>query len=135
MGSRGPLRDPNSIRGERETRQQRRKCATDPRSITPTMPDWLPETAASDWRAVVRDLLAADVVLQRIDGFSIGLFVLTIQETRKAAEKGDTKLAARLGRDALQWAAAVGATPAARARLNIKPAKPAVKDDPWALLD
>ncbi len=133
--SRGPLRSPTSIRGERERKQERRgKKKPQQASATPSMPSWMPTDAVETWGGVVNDLTAAMVPLQRIDAHSIAMFVLTIIETKKAAVSGDSKLAARLGRDALQWAGHIGATPASRARLNIKPPK-VVEDDPWADLD
>ena len=129
MGVRGPLRLPTSIRGQKEERLARRKPLAYPATATPRKPEWLPDAAKPSWKGVIRDLNAASVPLQRIDGQAIGMYVLTILEVQKATDAGDTKLAARLGRDALQWAAAIGATPASRARLGIKPSKPEVLDD------
>jgi phage terminase small subunit len=123
---------PTSIRGQREQRGEQR--AQTP-SVTPRKPDWLPGTADAIWKSVIRDLKAASVPMgQRIDCHAIGMYALTILEAHKATEQGDTKLAARLGRDALQWAGQIGATPASRARLGIKPPKPEDPDDPWARL-
>ncbi len=133
--SRGPLRSPTSIRGERQQKQERRgKKKPEQASVRPVMPEWMPEDARAMWDVVVSDLEGATVPLQRIDAHSIAMFILTMIETKKAAVNGDAKLAARLGRDALQWAGHIGATPASRARLNINPPK-VVEDDPWAELD
>lgn len=130
MGSRGPIAKSGGVRAERA---RKRKRPTPPGS-TPERPAWLPEDAAAVWDAVLCDLQDAGVIVARIDAHSIAMFALTIQETAKAAAKGDTKTAARFGRDLLQWAGAIGATPAARLRMAIQPQKPADDDDPWAKL-
>lgn len=99
------------------------------------MPEWIPAEAKGIWDTVLKDLVKAGVPLMRVDNHAVGMYCATIHEAQKAAGKGDTKLAARLGRDVLQWAAAIGATPASRARLGIKPpANGPDADDPWARL-
>jgi phage terminase small subunit len=127
VGSRGPLRKVSSIRGDREKRKRSVKAAQIPAG-RPERPDWVPDGLHEAWNAVVSDLEAASVPLQRIDSGAIGLYVLTVEESAKAMRTGDGKLAARLGRDALQWASAIGATVASRARLGIKE-KPMSKAD------
>jgi phage terminase small subunit len=104
-----------------------------PQGSTPVRPAWLPEDAAVVWDAVVSDLQSAGVPLQRIDGHSIGMFVTTILETQKAASVGATKTVARLGRDLIQWANAIGGTPAARLRMGIK-ADSERPGNPWQAL-
>jgi phage terminase small subunit len=133
MGLRGPLSMPGSRRSEQETRKQKRRKPSAAVVKRPAMPDWLPAEAAPTWKAVIRDLIGAAIPLERIDGHSIGWFVLCTLEASKAAAAGDAKTSARFGRDALQWAAQIGATPAARLRMNIKPEKPA-DDGPWERL-
>lgn len=134
MGQRGPLTRATSVRGQRAATKPKRLEGTLTSACTPAMPSWLPEDTHETWDAVISDLEAATVPLQRIDGHCIALFVITVIETKKAANKGDAKLAARLGRDALQWANCIGATPASRARLNIAVRQP-VADDPWEQFD
>ena len=92
-------------------------------------PGWLPASVDQIWSDIVRDLAEANVPLQQIDAHAIGMYCLVILEAVKAAERGDARAAARLGRDGLQWAGILGASPAGRARLNIKP--PLVKDADW----
>ena len=135
MGSRGPLRKPTSVRGQREKR--RTKATTSPvaRPEPLTAPTWLPEAAGPTWRRVVAELRASGVSLERIDAEAIGFYVLCIEGARDAAGRNDSKLVARFSRDALQWAGQIGATPASRLRMNIKPAAPVEPDDPWAYFD
>ena len=82
-------------------------------------PEWLPATAAKTWRRVVDGLHQAGVDLQAIDAEAIGFFVTCIDGARDAAAASDQKLVARFSRDALAWAALIGATPAARRRMGL----------------
>jgi phage terminase small subunit len=120
-----------SIRGKRERKARNR--TPDP-TERPVMPAWFPAELSTTWKETIRDLAKAGVPLQRVDAGAIAQYVLTMDETAKAAKAGDTKLAARLGRDALAWAAAIGASPAARARLNIEPPR-APERSVWDLID
>ncbi len=122
MGSRGPLRNPNSQRGQRERRKGKRASA--PRGATPEQPAWLPAEAEGTWDAVLCDLQAAGVPLQRIDGHAIAFYCTCIEGARKAAQDDDPKLVARFSRDAIAWGNLIGATPAARARMGIRPEQP-----------
>ena len=116
MGARGPLRDAHSVRGERERRREREQ----PEPAEPAkqeqlkIPAWLPAANRATWRRVVAGLREANVPLERIDAEAIALYVACIDMAAAAAKVGDTKLLARAERDALQWAAVLGATPAAR---------------------
>jgi len=127
MGARGPIAAFGSVRSERARKRKGKvSSGATPQGSTPERPAWLPADAAAVWDAVVCDLQAAGVPLQRIDGHSVGMFVLTVLETQKAAALGSTKMAARFGRDLIQWANAIGATPAARLRMGIR------KEQEWA---
>lgn len=124
-GSRGPLTKATSVRGMKSQRKEPAVLS----GAAPKRPDWFKDAAA--WDAVIRDLRAAGVPLQQVDGTAIGMYLLTVDETRKAAESGDTRLAARLGRDALRWAGEIGATVASRERMSIRPTQ-TVDTSPWA---
>ena len=130
-GSRGPLTLATSRRGERERKKQ--KDAGNVIVKSPEKPDWLPPTATDIWDATIEDLEAARVPLERVDGHAIGFYVLCVCQTAQAVLAGDTKLSARLSRDAIGWAGLIGATPTSRARLGIKPQlspKPSKWDEP-----
>jgi hypothetical protein len=136
MGSRGPIRGPQSIRSERERRKRARLGIQDePQQLEQlAMPEWLPKNLEGEWDRTVQDLRCAGVPLAAIDSQAVGHFVLVGAEAVKAAASGDARTAARLGRDALTWASQIGATPASRVRMNIKPPKPAA-DNEWADFD
>ena len=145
MGQRGPLRVPTSVRGERE-RRKRAVTRTEKPATCPAMPDWLPKPARPQWAQTVADLEAAGVVLEAADSQAIAMYVLSVHEAQIAANLADQAgsdrdrlaylaKAARFGRDALQWGQQIGATPAARARMNVKPPKPSDDDNPWARFD
>lgn len=127
-GTRGPLTAVTSRRGERERRNESK--AGEPVITMPERPDWLPTGAIGTWDAVIADLEAARVPLEHIDQSAIGMFVACVHGTSEAIAAGDLKLAARLNRDCLQWANAVGASPQARARLGIKPQQ-AARPSKW----
>src|SRR5437868_5603775 len=121
MGIRGPLRMPNSRRGERERRRNTGKSAPEP-FTRPELPKWLPEPAAPFWNQLVENLEAAKVPLERCDSEALAMYALAVYETQKAAHlaEGATtdvlrlkfmSQSARFGRDALNWSSQLGATP------------------------
>lgn len=116
MGSRGPLRNPFSVRGQMERHQSHPQ----PAGVRPKMPPWLAEGSAATWRRVVRGLADAGVPLQRIDAEAIAFYVACIDGAADAGKKSNGRLLARLSRDAIAWSSLIGATPAARARMGIK---------------
>ena len=130
-GSRGPLTLATSRRGERERRQQ--KNAGEVIVRIPEKPDWLPLAATTIWDTIIADLEDARVPLERIDGHAIAFYVLCVYQTAEAVLAGNTKLSARLNRDAIAWSGLIGATPASRARLGIKPILLA-KGNKWSQL-
>lgn len=133
MGQRGPIGNPAGVRAQRARKAKSKSNGATPQGSMPTQPSWLPADAAVVWAAVLCDLQAAGVPLARVDGHAVGMFVLTILETQKAAALGSTKTVARLGRDLIQWANAIGATPAARLRMGIR-AEPERPANPWRAL-
>ncbi|HWQ96460.1 MAG TPA: hypothetical protein VN538_00005 [Clostridia bacterium] len=69
--------------------------------------------------------------MQRIDGHAIAFYVACIDGARDATRNDDAKLVARFSRDAIAWGNQIGATPAARARLGIKPPHEPDEANPW----
>jgi phage terminase small subunit len=130
MGSRGPIARPGGRRAERRKKAPPRPPGA-PQALEP--PEWLPGDLRDRWDRTVGDLQRAGVRLEAVDAQAVGHFVLVAAEAVKAAAAGDTRTAARLGRDALQWANQIGATPAARMRMNLEPPEPA-EPDLWDLL-
>lgn len=145
MGNRGPLTMPGSRRGERAARRERKTGTPKFAGVTPQPPDWLPAAVLPIWERVIADLQDAGVPLERVDGQAIGFYCNCIHQTAQAVLAGDTKLSARLSRDAITWSGLIGASPAARARLGVKPTtipRPnkwakfaATEDDEWDQLD
>lgn len=137
-GSRGPLTRATSIRGERERQREKQRAWKEPKSATAKkgarlqMPAWIPEASRATWRRVVAGLHAANVGLEKIDGEAIGLYAACLDGAAQALKAGDTKSLTRFERDAIAWAGQIGATPAARARMGVKPQKAADPDNPWA---
>ena len=121
MGSRGPLRDRSSRRGESEQRRLRREGEPEAIIRLPERPDWLPLGATTIWDTIIADLEAARVPLEHIDGSAIAFFVLCIHQAAEAAKNNHLVLSARLNKDAIAWATVIGATPMSRARLGIRP--------------
>lgn len=123
MGARGPLRRPDSIRGQRE----RCKEAPTVEQKGIAKPAWLADSHQDTWNRVLEGLQAAGVPLEAIDAEAVSFYVVCIDGARDAAAKDDLKLVARFSRDAIAWGNLIGATPAARARMGIKPAAPPVR--------
>jgi len=140
-GSRGPLTNPLSIRGEREQQRERQRKWRDPKSAATvkqarlSMPAWLPEASRATWRRVVAGLRSAGVPLQTIDAEAVAFYVQCIDGAAEAIKQKDPRLAARFERDGIAWSTQIGASPAARARMGIKPPRETDPDDPWARLD
>jgi len=145
MGSRGPIRAISGTRAIQSSRAARKKPKIKvPEGNTPSIPPWLPPEARPFWKRIVPQLSEAGVVLQKIDGEAVGMYCLSLWQASEAALAAQTTSdealkirflakSAAFGQDALRWASAIGATPAARARLNIKPLFN-VEDDPWEAL-
>lgn len=128
-GSRGPLTSPFSVRGQKARRKSKGTLSSVPE--TPERPSWLPQGAQETWDSVLADLEAAGMQLARIDAHAIGMYCALLLEIQKATAAGDGKLLARLNRDLIAWANQIGATPAARQRMGVQPAKPGDPGNPW----
>lgn len=98
------------------------------------MPPWVPATSESTWRRVVAGLGEAGVHLEQIDAEAVAFYALCVDGARDAAIAKDARLVARFCRDAIAWGNLIGAQPAARARLGLKPPTQLDADDPWASL-
>lgn len=134
MGSRGPIRLATSTRGARQARLERKAPVPIVEKEIPDRPDWIPPAAIPIWEATIADLQRTDVPLERIDGSAIAFYVLCIHGAREALAADDSRMLARMGRDALQWANAIGATQAARSRMGIKPKLVQVEQNKFATL-
>jgi phage terminase small subunit len=133
VGSRGPIRSIDSRRGEREARRARRDQGATPAVVSLQMPPWLPEERRPTWERVTDALRAAAVPLQRVDCDAVGFWVTCLDGAATAAATGDLKALARFERDAVVWSNLLGATPASRARLGLKPKQE--KRNPFLALD
>ena len=126
MGSRGPLRQPDSRRGAAEMPGFR----TDAPEL-PDPPVWLNAKSRVLFESLVEDLAAARVPIKRVDAHAIGQAAQCIEQAQHWARKQKrakttaaiadcAKLAARYQRDVMQWLAVICATPAARARIGLR---------------
>jgi hypothetical protein len=118
------------------------------KSNRPAPSKWLSRAAKAIFLELVDDLTAAGVAIAKADGHAIGMAAVCLagvadaaremQKARRLERKQPTqKLAAkyqraaqaagrtlaRLERDSQTWLVAIAATPAARARLGIRPTK------------
>jgi len=142
MGLRGPIQNPHSIRGERAQRGGAAKVASP--SAGPSSPAWLSGEALAIWKTTLRDLLAAGMVLQKVDGEALASYCDMVAQARELSalaggESNPTaklkylRLAKSLRKDALLFADRLGLSPASRLRLGIKPEPPPTPmDEKWA---
>lgn len=122
MGLRGPLRNPTSERGQREGLLVINADTAPAERLKP--PKWLSADQKRLFRELEQQLVAAEVPLKAIDSYSVAMAAKTMD---LAARETDAGKFARLGRDALAWMAACGATAKSRAQLGIRPrSKPKV---------
>ena len=178
MGLRGPLRDPHSRRGERERRNGTGATAAALTArmghldTEADRPDWLTDEGARIWGGLVPQALADGLPWTRGDVMAIAAFCAAAAHAREAerhvAEHGimlrtpgtkrnpegretinpNVKIARQFTREAMAWAAVLGLTPIARARMRIErrsydPNNPFARyanaydddDDPEGLLD
>ena len=161
MGLKGPLRDPNSRRGQAEARQRERLAFIDGRSSTgaaslenaqpvpiedmPTCPENLPPSVAVKWNEIVRDMAAAGISAKQLDsraiaiaaGYGVDLDCLESDVSRQKLSVSKqialTRVKTALRRDYLVALQVIGGTPLARRRMGITQAqKPKQVDDPWS---
>jgi hypothetical protein len=156
----GPMRNPNSRRGQAEIRKKQRLALVsaavkqDPSSAVsavpdcphklPTCPKWLPKRVVEKWLNLVIDMAAAGIVVQAIDSRSIALAAgyeadLSDLEDMASGEISHEHLMQTIRlknscrKDLLAALMAIGGTPVVRLRARIAPeekAKP--NDDPWS---
>lgn len=161
MGLRGPLRSPNSRRGQQEIRkaqrlaEQTQKQVETPKVITaaspvaagdlPTPPACFSRSQAETFNNLVIDLLAAKVPLKRVDGHSIAMAVRcisAIEDAESIVNSGEANFDQRLAASRLvyqhssslkDWLDRICATVPTRARIGLK-AQPEKKAGPLAAL-
>lgn len=149
MGLRGPLRNPNSRRGQAEVKR-RQKLADSPKPVTlvatkpecipsapigklPTPPKCFTREQAEAYQNLVVDLLAARVPLERVDGHALAMAVRcisAIEGAERIANDGEStteqilgayRLMSAYSKDLKDWLQIVCAAPGARARIGLKP--------------
>jgi hypothetical protein len=161
MGLRGPLRNPNSRRGQAEIRKRQKLAdnpappplpATEPACIPsapvgklPTPPKCFTREQAEQFQNLVVDLLAARVPLERVDAHAIAMAVrclAAIEGAERIANDGESthdqrlsayRLMSAYSKDMKDWLQIVCAAPGARARIGLKSA-PERKPGPLAQL-
>jgi len=126
MGSRGPLRNPDSRRGSREL-----AGITPDAPEAPVTPAWLSAAARKIFLGLVSDLIAARVPVKRVDAHAVAMTAHAITEAqawarrerrvRKIEQKLDcSRMAARFQRDAEKLLNVICATPSSRARIGLR---------------
>lgn len=148
MGRRGPIRNPNSRRGQAEIRKRQKltvisgtpgteaesvaiEAATVPSDL-PTCDKCLPRRVREIYQNLVIDLAGAKVPIKQIDSHAITMAARCLDAVESAeaiAENPDTpvehrlsalRLKAQFGKDLIQWLQLICATPGARARIGLK---------------
>lgn len=158
MGQRGPLRNPNSRRGQAEIRKRQQLTVnespgTDAGKPTveipadlPTCDKCLPRRVQEIYRNLVIDLAGANVPIKQIDSHAVTMAARCLEavERAEALASGDdsppaVKLAAlrlqgQYSKDLIQWLQLICATPGARARIGLKGAEPKKAAGPLATI-
>jgi len=147
MGQRGPVRNPNSRRGQAEIRKQQRLTAVNGPSTSggspsidtpanlPTCDKCLPRRVQEIYRNLVIDLAGANVPIKQIDSHAVTMAARCLEAVERAealAEEdspAEVKLAAlrlqgQYSKDLIQWLQLICATPGARARIGMKGTEP-----------
>lgn len=148
MGQRGPIRNPNSRRGQQEILKRQKVEAVEPTqdgvpSLStsgpvsvpgnlPTCDTCLPRRVREIYQNLVIDLAGAKVPIKQIDSHAITMAARcleAVERVEKIAADGDTpmerilacmKMAAGYGKDLQRWLELICATPGARARIGLK---------------
>lgn len=157
----GPVRNPNSRRGQAEIRKRQRLNAgvgvsakpgqpdvtvtSDGPVKLPTCPKWLPKHVAEKWLNLVIDMAAAGIVVQALDSRSISIaagYEADLDFLEMTTGDGDLPAEERMSairlknsvrKDLLAALMAIGGTPVVRLRARIAPEeKPKANDDPWS---
>lgn len=148
MGQRGPIRNPNSRRGQQEILKRQKVAAVEtttdsvpgysasgpvsPPGNLPTCDACLPRRVREIYQNLVIDLAGAKVPIKQIDSHAITMAARcleAVERVEKIAAAGDTpmervlacmKMAAGYGKDLQRWLELICATPGARARIGLK---------------
>jgi hypothetical protein len=109
-------------------------------------PRWLSESGQDMWHSLVADLTTAGVAIQDIDAHAIAMAaycLAAVAELGESEKEPSLSLSARLGISKLvqkyqsnsqSWLEKIGATPAARGRMGIRPEPVVAADDAWDTL-
>lgn len=147
MGLRGPLRDPNSRRGRKESVGRNVLAVMAPADGSPRVlpvcdPD-LPERVRQIFADLVRWAAEAKLPLKQMDSVAFtgaSRCVYAIERASTIMEDPDAdaetrvsamRLSASLERDLQKWLEMIGGTPGSRARIGIR-AEPPKKEGPLA---
>lgn len=127
MTSRGPLRDPDSVRGLKDGGGQRVEL---PNPERPSCPKWLRKKAAELFEQLVDEAVSGGVPTKGCDAH---IFAMAAQCTLDYQAAKDPAARARIGRDLEKFYDVIGATPKARLRMGIK-GRPAAQSKTAKLL-
>lgn len=115
MGSRGPLRKPNSVRGQREG-----LSPVLPIPERPECPAWLPAKLRPRFDELVRQAEAAGVPTKTGDGALFAQAAALEASLAEAYKAGDMALVNRVSRSLLPVLQAIGLTPQSRMRMGVR---------------
>ena len=145
MGQRGPVRSPNSRRGQQEIRKRQQLAAVSvshgaPAATVlnapvelPTCDKCLPRRVQEIYQNLVIDLAGAKVPIKQIDSHAITMAARcldSVEQAEKMAEDPEIppdqrisalRLKAAFGKDLQRWLEMICATPGTRARIGLKP--------------
>jgi phage terminase small subunit len=110
MGQRGPIRDPTSVRGEREARHEAQLASVvgidaikhdtaghivtaKPSDGELICPGWLSPAAEDVWHTLVADTTTAGVVLRRADAHAVAMAAYSLGAIEELAIEGELVLA------------------------------------------
>ncbi len=132
MGSRGPVRDPDSRRGRREAQQADAPPMVAEEIVFPSDDE---QTVEELFHKIAADLVAANIPVRQKDAYAIKCVAQNILSLRRAEQRQDAPdleakvalryaaLCASLTKDIMKDLAALGATPVATMRLIKTPQK------------
>lgn len=110
MNSRGPLRDPTSVRGSKEG-------ITLPEPEAIEAPAWLRKRSREVFQKLVSEAISGGVPTKACD---VHIFAMAAQATVDYQTAKDPASRARIGRDVEKFYDVIGATPKARLRMGLK---------------
>lgn len=115
MTSRGPIRQPDSVRGLKEG-----VSLPEPEAIV--APTWLKKRAREVFAKLVTDAISGGVPTKECDAH---MFAVAAQATVDYQMAKDAGVRTRIGRDLEKFYDVIGATPKARLRMGLKGKPPA----------